>query len=445
MMNRNNILKCIAFPLLISVAVLLFGSRPIRTEPSVSDDYAAVNIYDTLTPILLKPDTLSLYPFLRINENYIKDTCNTMEPFYNLLKNLAVRNISTSTVVPVLHIGDSHIQPDILSGNVRKNLQAHFGNAGRGLIFPLKLAKTNEPADYAIQSATPWKALRLFRSGPKLQAGVAGNVLYTLNSRAALDISLTNNDYTHQFSRISVISSPNIRIWQGITDSDTFNFRPSGLSPYYHELTMPFSVKDIKLSVDKMPGRDSLFVYGIVLQTGNSGILYHNTGSNGACINDYLRTPVFLEQASALNPKLIIVSLGTNEAASTSFSSDVFRRQLDNFCTELKSTCPDAVLLLTTPLGCGKRYYVNRKSVYKPIDNMKKVRNIIVDYAAENSIACWDLYTVAGGEIMEEWYETKLLSTDRMHCTWAGYRLQGNLLYEALIKEYNKYVGNKLE
>lgn len=35
-------------------------------------------------------------------------------------------------------------------------LQKTFGNAGRGLIVPLKLAKTNEPRDYSIISDIDW-------------------------------------------------------------------------------------------------------------------------------------------------------------------------------------------------------------------------------------------------------------------------------------------------
>ena len=36
----------------------------------------------------------------------------------------------------IVHIGDSHVQPGIISDEVRRALQAQYGNGGRGLICP---------------------------------------------------------------------------------------------------------------------------------------------------------------------------------------------------------------------------------------------------------------------------------------------------------------------
>ncbi len=53
----------------------------------------------------------------------------------------------------IVHIGDSHVQPGIISDEVRRTLQERFGNGGRGLICPLALAGTNEPNDYLLKSS----------------------------------------------------------------------------------------------------------------------------------------------------------------------------------------------------------------------------------------------------------------------------------------------------
>ncbi len=45
--------------------------------------------------------------------------------------------------INIVHIGDSHIQSDLMTNEVRKKLQQQFGNGGRGLVFPYQLAKTN--------------------------------------------------------------------------------------------------------------------------------------------------------------------------------------------------------------------------------------------------------------------------------------------------------------
>jgi len=43
----------------------------------------------------------------------------------------------------IVHIGDSHIQADVMPNVMRQRLQESFGNAGLGLVFPYSLVRTN--------------------------------------------------------------------------------------------------------------------------------------------------------------------------------------------------------------------------------------------------------------------------------------------------------------
>ena len=63
-------------------------------------------------------------------------------------------------VVAMVHIGDSHVQAGFLTEAVRLPLQRRFGDAGRGLVVPLKLAKTNEPRDYSVVADGSWNFSR---------------------------------------------------------------------------------------------------------------------------------------------------------------------------------------------------------------------------------------------------------------------------------------------
>ena len=92
------------------------------------------------------------FPFI----NYEADTLiNAVQltPFFNKL--LKLENGGAGQV-SIVHIGDSHIQADFLTREVRKNLQLRFGNAGRGLVFPLRVAGTNEPNDYRSATNAGW-------------------------------------------------------------------------------------------------------------------------------------------------------------------------------------------------------------------------------------------------------------------------------------------------
>lgn len=57
------------------------------------------------------------------------------------------------------------------------------------------------------------------------------------------------------------------------------------------------------------------------------------------------------------------------------------------------------------------------------------------------------MYNIVGGktDACRNWTKHYMLRADGIHFTPDGYRLQGNLLHQALIKAYNEYVATGLE
>ena len=110
----------------------------------------------------------------------------------------------------------------------------------------------------------------------------------------------------------------------------------------------------------------------------------------------------------------------------------------------IRDSLPDVPILLTTPPGSyesfrqrrrKRTYSINPRTV-QAVENIKK-------YAGDNFLAIWDLYNVAGGSLRacKNWQEAGLMRPDHVHYMPDGYVLQGNLLYEAIIKAYNDYVS----
>ena len=93
-----------------------------------------------------------LYGFEKIEKDSISNI-DKLSTLYECLFLSKTKNSKTS----IFHIGDSHLQADYISHTIRTSLQKEFGNAGRGLILPLKIAKTNEPFNYLTQSSNNWK------------------------------------------------------------------------------------------------------------------------------------------------------------------------------------------------------------------------------------------------------------------------------------------------
>lgn len=178
---------------------------------------------------------------------------------------------------------------------------------------------------------------------------------------------------------------------------------------------------------------------GLARETGLPGVVYHMIGINGATCTSFTNA-MQINEIAELTPDLIIISLGTNESHGRGYLPSIHERQMDELFGMLRKACPDAAFLLTTPPGSYIRYR-RRRSI-----NMRTplVATTIKDYAKKHGYAAWDLYNIIGGREYAclNWISGNYMVRDRVHYTVAGYTLQGNLLYEALIKAYNDYVSN---
>lgn len=151
--------------------------KPVAVSSSASDVYQA--LLDNLS---------QAYPFLLITA----DTLSQAEALDTFWDKLAALERGERDKVHILHIGDSHIQADFYSGKVRSLMQKQFGSAGRGLVFPYKLARTNGPTDYRCSSNAVWESRRRAygETGPPM--GICGFGLKTTNQPFLLEVNLKN-------------------------------------------------------------------------------------------------------------------------------------------------------------------------------------------------------------------------------------------------------------
>ena len=63
-----------------------------------------------------------------------------------------------------------------------------------------------------------------------------------------------------------------------------------------------------------------------------------------------------------------------------------------------------------------------------------------VRQAALYRLPVWDFYAAAGGDgAMGRWADLGIANADRVHLSREGYRLQGKLFYDAIMKAYDHY------
>lgn len=461
------------------------------TKVSAQADSTAVEVDDEVLDSVADNDTVELTgPNVITNASAMR---LLFEKLYLLEEQKAGK-------INIVHIGDSHIQADLMTNYIRKKLQSRFGNGGAGFTFPHQLARTNGSYNTRFKSNASWKIRRnIYPEEAGMEVGLSGIALQT---REDFVVELNVKDSEYDFTTIKVITPRNQAQFDLATSSRTIVLESTEPRKITHRikngevlgsiankynvsiaeikrangmkndriragktLKIPTGEKvkrDIKRSefiplaleadslahfynsktpLDKIyllpkNGVKEYVLSGLVLENDTPGVVYHSIGVNGAKAADYNKYPLFCKQLPALQPDLVILSFGTNESFDK-MPAEEYIQQLNLFIENIRKACPDAcVLVMTAPPSLFRRKYPN---------------TIVASYAKATGIqeeekkhATWDLFTEMGGLYsVPRNAKRNIINTDRVHYTKAGYEKQGQLFSDAFINAYEAFKTNR--
>ncbi|MBK8556204.1 MAG: hypothetical protein IPL65_10765 [Lewinellaceae bacterium] len=377
------------------------------------------------------------YRFLQSDSNQITNK-QTLEPFF---KKLFIQRVSGGERISIVHIGDSHIQGNFMTEQVRYRMQDAFGDAGRGVIFPYKLAGTNGPRDYLVETDARWKGSNCQRNlAETTPYGLTGFCLETTQDKGDLIVRArdTSSTRTSPFTKVTIYYRKSPKSFPFEISDDVTNQQARRLIEDDYSSTFFFDrpVVQFKLLFQRTsPEQLSLAIDGICLENELAGIVYHSIGVNGGKFMDFARAAFFSKQVGNLQPDLIILSMGTNEAQGASGPKGLYG-QMQELYDQLKANAPGVPILLTTPADS----YLRGKG-FNPY--MPQVSDVIRRFAKDHNLALWDLYALSGGEKSAHyWKSSGLMSSDSVHYSKAGYLVQGKLFYQSLMNGYNIFVDN---
>lgn len=384
-----------------------------------------------------------LYSFLNLAENRINGDTSSLTEFFNKL--YRIENGSHEQAV-VVHIGDSHVQPGIFTQPLREWMQSTFGNAGHGMMFPYRLAKSNGPPGYVTHCDTPWVSGRNATLKRPLPTGIAGFTLWSANPSAS---------FTVEFTTPFIIPGDTARLvlFHAGRDSsfcytvvNELNGRSYPVIDSSANCQSTFLVDDQpqKIRIRAMRTTElqtSATFYGMSLESMRPGVIVHAIGVNGAMFSSYLESEHFTSQLALLHPDFLIFSLGTNEAFGIKgYSSDTLRENIERLFLQIQAAGIKAAAMFTTPPGIYKSTRKKRRTSYKPNLLADTVSNVLREYAHANGIALWDWYTIMGGkEGMAKWKARRLTDRRYIHFSTKGYAIQGVLFREAFHESFEKY------
>ncbi|MDR0386185.1 MAG: GDSL-type esterase/lipase family protein [Prevotellaceae bacterium] len=426
-LEKNRIVACLTLMFFLYVCIALPISAKYRL-----DEKTSVKI--SVDTVIYKPSFN--YKFAKAERNAIIDSDSSLNCFFEKMNNLRASANDSIQNVSIVHIGDSHIQADFFTGTVRKLMNHYFGNPGRGLIAPNRLMKSNNGRHYKITSSNQWKHSFVVKPND-IPIGVTGLGLQTKNLTADINILTVDESFPGEwdFNRVTAycdLGKTEISLLQSnVVETDSIN-------PFAKAFTLDSLTNSVEISFVS-PERE-ISVSGFNLSNGKRGVFYHSIGINGAKFCNYNRCPEnFYRQIASLEPDLVIISLGTNEAMLRAIDEEQLYCDISDFVFNIRHSAPNTVVIFTTPVETFAR--AGRKMPTQPNFRTGKIRDIIVNFAEKNRYPYWDLYNIAGGRGSSiEWNKKKLFVRDRIHLTQRGYEYQGELLFEAIMKSYNQYV-----
>lgn len=352
-----------------------------------------------------------------------------LHPFYQKLLDLKAGHTRR---VNIVQIGDSHIQPDLISREVRSGLQDFFGDAGRGLVFPYQVARTNGPLDITSSATSRWSHSKISQLRASSAIGLAG---FSLSKQGSgnLQLSLKTDVNSKQQSFDCIRLFVGKGSWHISTAGNTYTIDQESTDTAAREVLLDQPVNGFSLkSLAATPN-----FFGASLEKRNaSGVLFHTIGVNGARYEQYNNEPLFWEQLPSLNADLYILSMGTNEAFYNDMNEELYIHHVSNMVAKLQTVSPHAAILITTTAESFKNGRTN------PM--IERLNLALKFYCNKMGIPVWDLFEVTGGSGSSlAWLKNNLLQADKIHYQQKAYSMQGALLFDAIAQGYNQFVGTQ--
>lgn len=340
--------------------------------------------------------------------------------------------ISGEQQIRILHIGDSHVQADIFTNQIRRNFAETFFHliGPPAIAFPYGILKSNAPVTTKLSCNGNWSAFTLVSKSK--ESSVLGftaitsdtchsKIMFSINKRAIQNVNfnhihlLTNNDSIHVHLRPFIEANEDYKLLNDSIALRTFTF-----NQYLDTITFKLRMKSDSAK---------FILYGLIAMNDDPGIVYHTLGLNGAKAATYLHT-LLPEYIALMRYDWIIISLGTNDCYMPRIDSLDIAQPYEALIKNIRKLNPNVPILLTTPMEHYRKHrYINT--------NVHKTRDIIVKIAQNEHCAVWDLFNVAGGNgSMYKWYRNHLTVGDKLHLNATGYHLVGNLFFEAFMNTY---------
>ena len=357
-------------------------------------------------------------------DDYSEGGAHGMHHFYTALQNIN----DADRPVRIAYFGDSFIEGDIFTADLRGFLQDKFGGYGIGFtdmappFAGFRVSLPLQSGGWDVRNVLMRDSCERHRLGPTQR--------YALPLDGAYTVLNATKKYPHldyfETASLYLKSDHPIRVSARINNDTTLHFTTLGNNTI-ETLRVDQRMHRIRWNVE---GGNTTTCYGTALE-GRKGIVLDNfsfRGSTGLTLGR-----VNWNEWSTVRPyDLIILHFGLNVASKDMLRYDTYRKQLTHSIEKLKAAYPEASFLIVSVSDREDKIDGELRTL-PGVKALIKYQQLI---AADNQIAFWNLYEAMGGEgsiVAMSHTHPNGARLDYTHITREGGKVLADLFFQSIL------------
>lgn len=371
------------------------------------------------------PDDLALQPF----EGYPEDIGRIGQ---------VLRDADAGKRIRLTFFGASHTAGDFWTGQIRRVLQARYGDIGHGFVMPVAMAKGSRGHDINLCSAGEWK--RDYVGKEDGHGDDAYGLGMSVSSSNPADFAWAEtthqNPLGRQFSTAHIFTLGTFGgggLLAQIDRSDPFLLPTNKEHTELIDTIIQVPQNGHRITLSPI-GDGEARIFGMSLENEGPGALVDAIGIRGRQAKTWLEWNeiILRDMLSILNPDIIVLAYGTNEANDTDYNMDNYERDLRTVLNKMQRVHSTSACILVGPSDRGSKISEKTFSVWERTQLVAEVQRTV---APEFGCVFWDWQQATGGVgSMIAWNNTtpRLASNDLIHFTGKGYQVSANQFLQAL-------------
>lgn len=424
-----------------------FESRPVcllsdllpeaGEEDGLSADTLAPMVPQRKAPVpLYKPEGVVLI------EDFSEGKAGGMAGFYDKLLHIRERNER----VHIAYFGDSFIESDIVTCDLREAMQAEYGGNGPGWVDCGGGVGTQRPTVSSRFTLLTENVCTKKPFNPKLQA--LSQRYYYADNGATLRLASTKyREHAGRWSRATLFfmtdTAFSVAVSQNGEAYERTDFAPSG---EVQVLETTGVMHNIAYRFPKASRQTRLF--GVTLD-GDSGVAVDNYSMRGSPGFKLTSVPMSTLKSLARHRSydMIILQFGLNVVDNNSTDAQCrhYVNRMKEVVSHMKEAFPDAGIVV---FSCPDRAQRGPRGIHT-VSGIKRLLGFQRNMAAECGVAFFDLHQAMGGDdAIVDFVRKGLAAKDYTHMNYKGGKVIAEHIFQSVkagVENYRRQTENETE